>query len=120
MYTVLRFCELSYDQVQSLGLQIEKLLPGIFSGPDEGCPNRVSIPLAEGDDWDLHVNSIIAKVTLLDEVITAMQKTTETTELDIAIEPEDCKSLLSEFAFPFEFLALLVSKKIVLITSIYG
>ncbi len=120
MYTVLRFCGLSDDNIQSLGQQIEALLPGRFDGADIACPNRVSICLADEDEWGLHIESLMEKLALLDEVIATMRNADRAIELDIAVEPEDYDSLLSELVFPIVFLEFLVSRKIRLRASIYG
>ena len=120
MYTVLRFCALSDTDVQSLGETMEELLPGVFTGTDKGCSDRVSVPLAEDDEWSLHIDSIRTKMALLDELVVRMRSASRTIELDVAIEPGDYNSLLSEFVFDNAFLDLLVSRRITLIMSVYG
>jgi len=120
MYSVLRFGELSDADIESLGQQLERILPGVVDGPDIRCPDRVSISLADDDDWRLHLDSITTNVKLLDELIATMRGTDRTLELDFAIDPEDFERLLSEFVFDIQFLDMLVSRKIALTLSIYG
>jgi hypothetical protein len=50
MCTVLRLCDLSDTDIESLGQQLEGILPGVFIGPDRGYAGRVSIEMPDFED----------------------------------------------------------------------
>ncbi len=120
MYSVLRFCELSFPVTQQIGKNLDQVLPGSFEGFDRGCSNRVSIFIADDNNWNHHKISIMKKIEVLSELINMINKIGSMVELDIAIEPEDYSSLFSEYCFDNRFMCLIISHKINLTFSIYG
>lgn len=120
MYSVLRFCDLSFPVTQQIGKNIDQVLPGSFDGFDRGCSNRVSISIADDNDWKHHSISIIKKIGILSELINMINEAGSKVELDIAIEPEDYSSLISEYSFDNILMCLITSHKINLKFSIYG
>ena len=92
----------------------------MFEGTDSRFPDRISIPMADDDNWLRHVLSTIKGLRALDGLLTMPDWDFGSRELDIAIEPEDYNALLSEWNFDCEFLSLLVPRRISLNISIYG
>lgn len=119
MFTVLRFCGLSAEEIPKLARQLDTYYPGKQHGEDR-VPGRLSISLGEHEDWSEHLDAIGIQLERLDCLIAQWNAGDHTLELDIAIWPEDYKGrFCTNLDFSLPILSQLAQNKVAVNLSLY-
>jgi hypothetical protein len=88
MYTVLRFVG-PPTQLDKLENELKSVAPNAYEGRDCGYANRTSCSISRSNNWNDHVESIMALLGRLESVIQDARNSGIQLEVDTAIDPED-------------------------------
>ena len=121
MYSVLRFRNLPDDEtIARIGQLANETIPGLYDGPDRE-EGRISVSLADNDDWAVHTAGLQDRLQALAAVILAAKAAGATLEIDIAIWDKDYYvRWLTEYTVGTSLLRILAADEIELCISIYG
>ena len=126
MYTVIRFhiapeLNILSPVVIQLGELIKEKDDKAFSGQFDHCGNRISLEIAKGNDWDVHLNEITSKITQFGKAITFANHNNIEIEIDVAVHASDLAdgSVGFTWEFPHSYLKNFAEKKIMLVHTYY-